>query len=94
MEVTIAIRDEDVMALLLAGNGEDPVVMAYARVVADAVAEKLSLDEASMATLRVSYTAAQEAMGQLKGVVERSLERYNSIAVPKEEMVKGEGDGV
>ena len=88
MKVIIDIKSEDVMALLMAGTNDDPILLPYGKAIADEVARRLSLDPMELEQMRVSYAAAGEAMTTLGSLVAEALrdfdERQSSDESPSE----------
>ena len=78
MKVTISVKDEDIMALLVSNKDSDPILLPYGRLIADAVAEKLSIPTENLQPMRDSYLAAQEAVQTLNNSVSEAVEDYNS----------------
>ena len=44
MKVVIEVQSTDVMALLMVGTNDDPILLPYGKAIADEVARRLSLD--------------------------------------------------
>ncbi len=77
MKVTVEIKNEDVMALLMAGTDDDPILLPYGKAIADEIARRLSLDPMELEQMRVSYAAAGEAMSMLGSLVKGALTDFD-----------------
>ncbi len=90
MRVTIDVRDEDVMDLLMAGKSDDPILLPYGQAIADEVARRLNLDTIELSEMRSAYIVAGDAMNSLGAMVASALkdakERKGGDEEPAEEV--------
>ncbi len=77
MKVTIEVNDDDVMALLMAGKSDDPILLPYGKAIADEVAHRLSLDTIELEEMRAAYIIAGDAMNNLGSMVKGALTDFN-----------------